>query len=487
MKRIEELLQHSRRTPQTLSAQEKERMFSVIQKNAAPASVTKKAAPAQERSWMKRIGQWFIVVPLAAAAAVLIMIFNQQESDTNSQIIVQIQGQERIQHTNTNTPDEPEETNTNEEDSSEQPEEQQEEAPQEQEIPDEIAEKPTPPELENSDDTVLRDVIIDEMFGGYGGGSDDIYSLWQLILQITLSHQQSMGTEYEGYSLNDTQLKQFASAFGLPADYFDVESISQYEKFVNNLTPEQEQVGTENCSGYGTDLPIPRCIYVNNSGFIMLLQQPSAAQPDGLTEALTYIQRLTGLTRDQLNIQTQSPENIPSSGYYDVYYNVYPKGQETPGINYQSLGWHFALKENKLVSFFGVHLEIHQSQSAPQYELISEAEAYDRLRSDFARQTAEGGNGWMWSFFNGNPTVEPITLPNEDVRINIQSVKLRYELFTRTAEANEGRIVLRVLPVYHITGVEENTGIPFNAFIDATVDQHLLNTYSLIRDATSFL
>jgi hypothetical protein len=428
--RIEEQLQQSTRPQQTLTSLEKDVLFSRVMANAEI-----------QKPWWERFALPIVALSAAGAAVAIFFVLSAGESTPDAQTIVR-----RSVH---DTPT----TNTND-------------APQ---TPDETIATLEP--LQHYDTTIFSYIF------GMGGGGGAMHD-WSVV-DATVDKPNTAPSVVEQfiYRMNEQQMRTFAGVFG------ELDGLRTFTRDDDTTglttlpTTSQNQLCLE---AYAFEVPTERCVYVNNRGIINMEQPLDAAQADGTAEALQYITQLTGLSADQWVVTALDTQHVDASlerAKTWKEFEISPKTSPTEELPYITLGWHIALDQGKLVSFTGAVLSIQHDAAAETFALVNASTAIERMRDDFSADTSEELQSVVG--FYGDPFGDSLFSTKENVTLNVEHTQLEYQLFLSSKESPKKHI-LRLLPVYRMTGREAGTDNTFEVFIDATADHVIHKNYTLI-------
>lgn len=491
---IEELLQRSTRAAQSLDAEKKDALWARIQQQAARESVLEEeTAPsifdannATTRWWAAPLSaRWSMGIGFAAVAIAIAGVYATIDQTEQAQQLAARAAQDAATYNQRN--DLVEETPTPAEEDSEVAE-----------LPEEIQEQEENPiqiaDTQTEHVTLFRNELSD-LIGGFGGAIVWNSDLWKVTAATALSDTPVGAVdELYVYRLSEQRMRELASVFPITESlrYHTNHQPDFRIPFITNLQEGIAEGG--GCFGNalrGT-MGTQRCVTVSQLGAVAYVQEESVAETDGLAEAYSYINALTGENARFYTKVYMGPA-INFAEQADMLegseeYMLYPVA-ELDGHAYQTVGWHVILKNGKLVFLAGAAPSIQKDASATTYSVISAAEAVERLQIDWAQpvnwETDKGPYYVIKHTFGGNQSGIPFkysetgdytsSIEDEDVDILIQEARLEYRLFIKGNWESKAKkeLAARARPVWALYGVERSSDTPFEALIDATADNSM--------------
>lgn len=477
---IEELLQRSARPAQSLDSAKKDALWTRIQEQAQAEEATTlfNVSVASTSWWLKPLSmQWSIGIGFATMLVAIAGVYATMDQTNRAQELALQAAQQPILYTNGGIVSEVAEL----------PEEKQEEQNEEKdEDQKQIASTDT------KSTTLFRSTVRD-LIGGFGGALVLNTNLWKVSAVASLSDK-SVGNLYELYiyRLEESRMRELAEVFTFEGELRLHNSTQPSHRlpFMTNLDEGIATGGGCFDNALRNTMGTQRCVTVSQLGAVEFIQEEAVAQADGMAEAYAYIETLTGSKArefkvDDLGIANEFAEEADLfEGAHE--YMIYPPA-ELAGYDYQTPGWHIALKNGKLIFLTGSVPHIQANPEAKSYSIISSAEAVERLQADWAhptnvdtdagphyivRQTFGGGLLGMAATYDENGEYLA-SIADEEVDVVIESTRLEYRVFTSETWGNgkeAKRTQARVIPLWVLYGVERSTNTPFEALVDATAD-----------------
>ena len=139
--------------------------------------------------------------------------------------------------------------------------------------------------------------------------------------------------------------------------------------------------------------------------------------------------------------------------------------------------WHLATYQNKLVFLYTKIIPTAIPADANVLTLITPSEAVDRLKTDMQVDFSQDQEGKtiQYTINLSMPFGEFVNLEDTQVHIVIKDLALEYRLFEHYEDS--GSLLKILLPVYRFTGIETNSNITFEVYVDATKDLVIMQKY----------
>lgn len=281
---------------------------------------------------------------------------------------------------------------------------------------------------------------IDEYILGRGGMVGERY--WTIESLISLSHARPRSSQEGVLRIPDQRVHEIAELFRVHPENVRTDA-------------DQDRVCLEERMSIGLSMS---CLFVSTKGIVNFEQREAEANNDGRGEALRYVVELTGTSVDEWSVlPVQDVSHAEHVKNWKQYYIV-PRNART----FTGYGFHIALAEEKLVSFTGAYIQ--PVYTTVGQELISEYEAVERVREDFAAQDVHDQQ-WGVGYIMDPLSNEQLSV-SKHLTIEITQVVLESALF-ETLHENGGNII--VLPVYLVRGKVKGTDTLFEVVVDASL------------------
>ena len=316
--------------------------------------------------------------------------------------------------------------------------------------------KPSNSNINANDDFVIlypESIALANMILGMGGSPEGYSNLWKVNPPTLSSSNPGTAPVFSVDRLNKEDIERISGIFGINAD---IKENCLFDRYSDLHNPQKLTNG--------------KCLSVSDfSGIVDKIdfeQESDVAGSDGISEALGYIKKLTGIVSDdEFLVQELNVSSVEDLALGNKEYLIYPKvnvSEET--VPYYPPYWHVSLIDGKLSSLLGNIIDIPKNleESNKPVELISEKEAYTRMLSGEAiiKKTL--------AYYDSN-------IPDNQLEINISDIKLEYiETYYDSVSPSARQLFL--MPVYRIIGQEKNSQETFfESYVDASKEKELFS------------
>jgi len=414
---MDELLHHTQRKTQTLSAQEKDVMFSAILAGAAAKPVPVKVSP-WKKVWLSlSVGS----VALAGGLAAWLWYIQPTSTPRSNQTIAT----ERF--------------------------------------------------IQNDQGQYLpvHDTQLGLELGGGSAVSEVNFSTWKVDTSTMAKPTTPSPTTLPALQiipLTDNQLTNLAKSFPVKASDLHFSDWNSGDGLIRTITNYPVDSGNSGaCDSIDQAKDQPICFNLQADGTFTFNQQASVAPDNGIDQLMQLFTDTTGIAAADVIVRQ-------FNGHRGMEVNIYPKHSQYPIV------WDATL-ENGMVNFIAGTMPLTY-QAAEDIQLITTNQAIERLQQDFKMPVQ--GSDFFFQDFQYSTILNPDDFAQYDLthtppaqpQLQIKAIQLEY--VAEMPDDNARRTGYHtLLPSYRVIGQEINTGMPFEATINAAKAGSVWLNYSV--------